>query len=109
MLFNGFRATTDAGGYGSRLKAGTTKIIPATRRARGLQIVPPKERAWGMPGAQCTRSLVCESGGWNAHEYSQRVHRKTPGIPTQWFTAYTALSLATGLSCHHRRRITPPT
>ena len=35
-----------------------------------------------MPGAQCTRSLVCESGGWNAHEYSQRVHRKTPGIPT---------------------------
>jgi len=61
-----------------------------------------------MPGAQCTRSLVCESGGWNAHEYSQRVHRTTPGIPTQWFTAYTALSLVTGLSCHHHRRITPP-
>ena len=40
-----------------------------------------QKRAWGMPGAQCTRSLVCESGGWNAHEYSQRVHRKTPGIP----------------------------
>ena len=54
-----------------------------------------------MPGAQCTRSLVCESGGWNAHEYSQRVHRKTPGIPTQWFTACTALSLVTGLCCHH--------
>ena len=49
-----------------------------------------------MPGAQCTRSLVCEDSGWNAHEYSQRVHRKTPGIPTQWFTAYSALSLATG-------------
>ena len=49
-----------------------------------------------MPGAQCTRSLVCESGGWNAHEYSQRVHRKTPGIPTQWFTAYTVLSPVTG-------------
>ena len=49
-----------------------------------------------MPGAQCTRSLVCESSGRNAHEYSQRVHRKTPGIPTQWFTAYTALSPVTG-------------
>jgi len=49
-----------------------------------------------MPGAQCTRSLVCESGGWNAHEYSQRVHRKTPGIPTQWFTAYSALSPVIG-------------
>src|SRR5450756_1046049 len=59
-------------------------------------LVSPKERAWGMPGAQCTRSLVCESGGWNAHEYSQRVHRKTPGIPTQWFTAYSALSPVTG-------------
>ena len=49
-----------------------------------------------MPGAQCTRSLVCESGGWNAHEYSQRVHRRTPGIPTQWFTAYGALSPVIG-------------
>ena len=49
-----------------------------------------------MPGAQCTRSLVCESGGLNAHEYSQRVHRKTPGIPTQRFTAYTVLSPVTG-------------
>jgi hypothetical protein len=49
-----------------------------------------------MPGAQCTRSLVCESSGWNAHEYSQRVHRKTPGIPTQWFTAYSALSPVIG-------------
>src|ERR1039458_8462391 len=54
------------------------------------------KRAWGMPGAQCTRSLVCEDSGWNAHEYSQRVHRKTPGIPTQWFTAYTVLSPVTG-------------
>jgi hypothetical protein len=34
MLFNGFRAIIDAGGYGSRLAlrlAGTTKIIPAAR------------------------------------------------------------------------------
>ena len=28
----------------------------------------------------------------------------TPAFPAQWFTAYTALSPVTGLSCHCRRR-----
>ena len=36
-----------------------------------------------MPGAQCTRSLVCEVVVQNAHEYSQRSHRKSPGIPAR--------------------------
>src|ERR1700693_4818652 len=36
-----------------------------------------------MPGAQCTRSLVCEEVVQNAHEYSQRSHRKSPGIPAR--------------------------
>jgi hypothetical protein len=36
-----------------------------------------------MPGAQCTRSLVCEVGVQDAHEYSQRSHRKSPGIPAR--------------------------
>jgi hypothetical protein len=36
-----------------------------------------------MPGAQCTRSLVCEVVVKNAHEYSQRSHRKSPGIPAR--------------------------
>ena len=36
-----------------------------------------------MPGAQCTRSLVCELVVQNAHEYSQRSHRKSPGIPAR--------------------------
>jgi hypothetical protein len=36
-----------------------------------------------MPGAQCTLSLVCEVGSSNAHEYSQRSHRKSPGIPAR--------------------------
>jgi len=27
---------------------------------------------------------------------------KTPGIPTQWFTAYNVLSPVIGLSCHRR-------
>src|SRR6266702_6041104 len=34
-----------------------------------------------MPGAQCTRSLVRAGGSQYAHEYSQRRHRKTSGIP----------------------------
>src|ERR1700736_6896551 len=38
-----------------------------------------------MPGAQCTRSLVCAGGSKYAHEYSQRRHRNHPAFPTQWF------------------------
>ena len=34
-----------------------------------------------MPGAQCTRSLVRAEGSEYAHEYSQRRHRITSGIP----------------------------
>jgi hypothetical protein len=36
-----------------------------------------------MPGAQCTRSLVCAVVVQDAHEYSQRSHRKSPGIPAR--------------------------
>jgi hypothetical protein len=53
---------------------------------------PSKSRARGMPGAQCTRSLVCAYVVEYAHEYSQRRHRNHPAFPTQWFTAYSALS-----------------
>jgi hypothetical protein len=44
---------------------------------------PLKQRARGMPGAQCTRSLAC-AGGKYAHQYSKRRHRKHPAFPTQW-------------------------
>jgi hypothetical protein len=65
---------------------------------------PEISRACGMPGARCTRSPVCEDGGKNAHEYSQRSHRNHPASRTQWFTAYSALSPVTGLFCHRHRR-----
>jgi hypothetical protein len=56
-----------------------------------------------MPGAQCTRSLVCELVVEDAHEYSQRSHRKSPGIPARnGFTAYVVISPAIGLFCHRR-------
>jgi hypothetical protein len=44
-----------------------------------------KTEGAGMPGAWCTRSLVCAWGGEYAHEYSQRVHRRHPAFPAQWF------------------------
>jgi hypothetical protein len=55
---------------------------------------PPfgKQRARGMPGAQCTRSLVRARVVEYAHEYSQRRHRKHPAFPTQWFERLIARS-----------------
>src|ERR1700692_2388626 len=59
-----------------------------------------------MPGAQCTRSLVCELVVQDA---TQRSHRKSPGIPARnGFTAYVVLSPAIGLFCHRRLRKSLP-
>jgi len=40
----------------------THRRIPAAHSARvfAINIRPKKQRAWGMPGARRTRSLVCE-------------------------------------------------
>ena len=61
-------------------------------------------RAWGMPGARCTRSLVCK--GSEAHEYSPRSHRDHPAFPhAMVLTASFVLSPVTGLFCHRHQRI----
>src|SRR5580704_1488429 len=72
--------------------------ILAARFARGLseRFALSFKRAWGMPDARCTRSLVCAIGSKYAHEYSQRATGITRHSRTQWFTAYNALSPATG-------------
>jgi hypothetical protein len=62
-----------------------------------------------MPGAQCTRSLVCALVLEYAHEYSQRRHRKHPAFPTQWFYGLYVISPGTGLSCPRRPRDKPAT
>src|SRR5439155_21850455 len=36
---------------------------------------------------------------------SPQVRRNTPAFPAQWFTAYSALSPATGLFCHRRLQV----
>jgi hypothetical protein len=53
------------------------------RRCRVLLLIsrPLHQRARGMPGAQCTRSLVCAGGSKYAHQYSQRRAPETSGIP----------------------------
>src|SRR5665213_4249620 len=47
---------------------------------------PLKQRAWGMPGAQCTRSLVCAMVTAEMHT---SIHSEFTGITrhsrTQWF------------------------
>jgi hypothetical protein len=55
-------------------------------------------RVPSAPAASCAKWVVQD-----AHEYSQRSHRKSPGIPARnGFTAYFVLSPAIGLSCHRR-------
>jgi hypothetical protein len=57
-----------------------------------------------MPGAQCTRSLACESD--KAHERSHHRYPGTPGIPCAMvLTAYFVLSPVIGLVCHRRLRV----
>jgi hypothetical protein len=88
-MFDGFRATTDACGYGSLAFAGTTMLenrrhtstFPRRDFARVVHVRSAPKRAWAMPGAQCTRSLV-----WVKITTRVSHHRstgKSPGIPAR--------------------------
>src|ERR1700737_1424369 len=58
-------------------------------------------RAQGRPGARCTRGLVCKIVQRNAHEHTGSAGASRPSL-RNGFTAYNALSPATGLFCHRR-------
>ena len=80
-----------------------TSAISRREAPEVLQIVPRETREQGIPGARCTRGLVCKS----AEQKRTRAYRFSggnPAFPAQWFTAYFALSPAIGLSCHRRWR-----
>jgi hypothetical protein len=64
----------------------------------------PKRRAQGMPGARCTRGLVCKVVRRNAHEHTGSAEAIRHS-PRNGFTAYAVLSPATNSSCHRHRRI----
>jgi hypothetical protein len=56
-----------------------------------------------MPGARCTRSLVCKD---RKHTSPHHGRTGTPGIPhAMVLTAYFVLSPVIGLFCHRRWRI----
>jgi hypothetical protein len=57
-----------------------------------------------MPGACCTRGLVCKHAQRNAHEHTGTVGTLRHSL-RNGFTAYAALSPATNSSCHRRQRI----
>ena len=62
-----------------------------------------------MPGARCTRSLVCAmvaSMHTSIHSEPSEITRHSR---TQWFTAYTVLSPVIGFLATVVTRINPPT
>jgi hypothetical protein len=61
------------------------------------------KRAQGKPDARCTRGLVCKTCT-KKRTRAYRFSGGNPAFPAQWFTAYSALSPVTGLSCHRRQR-----
>jgi hypothetical protein len=75
-------------------------LRPATRCARVVHepFAQGKQRAQGMPGAQCTRSLACEKKHTSV---VTTVTPESPGIPyAMVLTAYFVLSPVIELYCH---------
>jgi hypothetical protein len=66
---------------------------------------PSNQRAQGMPGARCTRGLVCQNCAFRR----TRAYRAAEAVRhplRNGFTAYFVLSPVSGLFCHRRRRDT---
>src|SRR5467141_3342880 len=73
-----------------------------------LAALDTNKRAQGKPGARCTRGLVCKHAQKNAHEHTGSAEASRPSL-RNGFTAYSALSPVTGLSCHrHPREVLLP-
>jgi hypothetical protein len=58
-------------------------ISPHLTREVCIDVVPRNEREQGMPGARCTRDLMCKIVQRNAHEHTGTVG-DTPAFPAQW-------------------------
>src|ERR1700738_607191 len=82
-----------------------TEYDPAISRRDAPEVfknhTPRSKRAQGMPGARCTRGLVCKNVQ-RAHTSIQVQTGASRHSLRNGFTAYTALSPVTGLSCHRR-------
>src|ERR1700731_1434226 len=91
----------------ARLHRHTPAISPRNPREFCLDVPSPgDQRAQGMPGAQCARSLVCEIKKHTSKVTT--VTPETPGIPRAMvLTVSFALSPVTGLVCHRHQRKLP--
>src|SRR6202022_875877 len=67
------------------------RVAPEVCKSLSLE----KQRAQGRPGARCTRGLVCKCTKENAHEHTGSAEAIRPSL-RNGFTAYSALSSATG-------------
>src|SRR6202047_4006154 len=86
----------------ARLHRHTPAISPRDPREFCLEVPSPgDQRAQGMPGAKCARSLACEMKKHTS--VVTTVTPETPGIPRAMvLTVSFVLSPVTGLSCHRR-------
>src|SRR5437870_13866271 len=75
----------------------------ARRPSFSMNFVPP-EREQGMPGACCTRGLVCNVCIRYAHEHTGTAGALRHSL-RNGFTAYAELSLETNSSCLHHCRL----
>ena len=64
----------------------------------------PQKREQRMPGARCTRGLVCKIVRRNAHEHTGSAEAIRHSL-RNGLTAYAVLSPATNSSCHRRCRL----
>jgi hypothetical protein len=79
-----------------------TAAFPRHTAPESCQQRPPqKPEGVGNAGCQAHPQPRVLSSGWMHTSIHSEV-AKTSGIPTQWFTAYSALSPAIGLFCHRR-------
>jgi hypothetical protein len=83
-------------------------ISPRVHASFAGNILPfENQRAQGMPGTRCARSLACELEKHTS--VVTTVTPETPGIPyAMVLTVSFVLSPVTGLFCHRHRRIKPP-
>src|SRR5438045_1576121 len=81
------------------------RILTARVRPSFASNRPRKERAQGMPGARCTRSLACKNK--IAHEVVTTGSPEQPGIPRAMvLTVSFVISPVIGLFCHRHRQVT---
>jgi hypothetical protein len=81
-----------------------TRQRPAARCVRAFdESFALKQRAWGMPGARCTRSLVCKGRSTRGSHHG---YTGSPGIPARnGFNGFFRALPGDRACCHRRLRI----